>query len=156
MLKRMPVRPCATRSADHFSLANKLYLKVADIAALEGDYYKAVELYEKVSAASVSNNLMKWSVKDYFFKSGLCYLAIGDMVSTTRALEKFRDMDPTFPSTREHQLLVDFCEAVDAGDPEMFSEKIFLFDQMSKLDKWKTTICLRIKGAIEEKGEDFS
>ncbi len=78
------------------------------------------------------------------------------MVATNRALEKYRDMDPTFPSTREHQLLVDLAEAVEAGDQEMFSEKLFLFDQMSKLDKWKTTICLRIKNAIEEKGEDFS
>jgi alpha-soluble NSF attachment protein len=129
---------------------------VADLAAVEGDYYKAIEHYEKVSASSVSNNLMKWSVKDYFLKGGLCHLANGDMVATNRALEKYRDMDPTFPSTREHQLLVDLCEAVEAGDQEMFAEKLFLFDQMSKLDKWKTTICLRIKNAIEEKGEDFS
>jgi len=110
---------------------------VADLAAVEGDYYKAIEHYEKVSASSVSNNLMKWSVKDYFLKGGLCHLANGDMVATNRALEKYRDMDPTFPSTREHQLLVDLCEAVEAGDQEMFAEKLFLFDQMSKLDKWK-------------------
>jgi alpha-soluble NSF attachment protein len=137
-------------------LANKLYLKVADIAALEGDYYKSVENYEKVASSSVSNNLMKWSVKDYFLKSGLCHLAIGDMVATNRALEKYRDMDPTFTSTREHQLLVDLAEAVEAGDQEIFADKLFQYDQMSKLDKWKTTLCLRIKNTIEEKGEDFS
>jgi len=129
---------------------------VADIAATEGDYYKAIELYEKVAAASVSNNLMRWSVKDYFFKSGLCLLAVGDSVATGRAFEKYRDMDPTFTSTREHQLLVDLSEAVEAGDQEVFADKLFQFDQMSKLDKWKTTILLRIKNGIEEKGEDFS
>jgi alpha-soluble NSF attachment protein len=129
---------------------------VADLAAIESDYYKAIEHYEKVSVSSVSNNLMKYSVKDYFLKAGLCHLAVGDMVATNRAFEKYRDIDPTFPSTREHQLLVDLAEAVEAGDQEVFSEKLFLFDQMSKLDKWKTTICLRIKNAIEEKGEDFS
>ncbi len=129
---------------------------MADLAAIESDYYKAIEHYEKVSVSSVSNNLMKYSVKDYFLKAGLCHLAVGDMVATNRAFEKYRDIDPTFPSTREHQLLVDLAEAVEAGDQEMFSEKLFLFDQMSKLDKWKTTICLRIKNAIEEKGEDFS
>jgi alpha-soluble NSF attachment protein len=137
-------------------LANKLYLKVADIAALEGDYYKAIEHFEKVSASSVSNNLMKWSVKDYFLKSGLCYLAVGDMVATNRALERYRDMDQTFAGTREHQLLVDLAETVEAGDQEVFSDKLFQYDQMSKLDKWKTSICLKIKNAIEEKGEDFS
>ena len=109
-----------------------------------------------MSASSVSNNLMKWSVKDYFLKSGLCHLAVGDMVAVNRALEKYRDMDPTFPSTREHQLLVDLYEAVEGGDQEVLAEKLFLYDQTSKLDKWKTTICLRIKNAIEEKGEDFS
>jgi alpha-soluble NSF attachment protein len=138
------------------SLANKLFLKVADLAALEADYYKAISNFEKVASSSVSNNLMKWSVKDYFLKSGICLLAVGDMVATTRALEKYRDMDPTFPSTREHQLLVDLSEAVEAGDQEAFADKLFQFDQVSKLDKWKTTILLRVKNAIEEKGEDFS
>ena len=137
-------------------LANKLFLKVADLAALEGNYYKAIENFEKVATSSVSNNLMKWSVKDYFLKSGMCLLAVGDMVATNRALEKYREMDPTFPSTREHQLLVDLSEAVEAGDQEAFADKLFQYDQMSKLDKWKTTILLRVKNAIEEKGEDFS
>ncbi len=56
-------------------LANKLFLKVADLAALESDYYKSIENYEKVAKSSVSNNLMKWSVKDYFLKAGMCHLA---------------------------------------------------------------------------------
>jgi len=138
------------------ALANKLWLKVADLAAMEGDYYKAIELFEKVASTAVSNNLMKWSVKDYFLKAGLCHLAVGDQVATNRAFEKYRDMDPTFPSQREHQLLVDLYEAVEAGDQEMFADKLFQYDQMSKLDKWKTVILLKIKNSIEEKGEDFS
>jgi len=138
------------------ALANKLWLKVADLAAMEGDYYKAIELFEKVASTAVSNQLMKWSVKDYFLKAGLCHLAVGDQVATNRAFEKYRDMDPTFPSQREHQLLVDLYEAVEAGDQEMFADKLFQYDQMSKLDKWKTVILLKIKNSIEEKGEDFS
>jgi len=138
------------------ALANKLYLKVADIAALDGDYYKAIENYDRVATLSVSNNLLKWSVKDYFLKAGLCHLATGDLVSVNRAMDKYREMDPTFTTTREHQLIVDLAETVDAGDQEAFADKLFQFDQMSKLDKWKTVILLRIKGAIEEKGDDFS
>ncbi|KAI9842003.1 MAG: vesicular-fusion protein S17 [Thelocarpon superellum] len=138
------------------ALANKLYLKVADLAALEGDYYKSIEQYERVAKSSVSNNLMKWSVKDYFLKAGLCHLATNDMVGANRALEGYRDLDPTFASTREHQLLVDLSEAIEQGEQELFADKLFQYDRMSKLDKWKTTILLRIKGGIEEKGEDFS
>ncbi|KAL8872509.1 MAG: hypothetical protein Q9198_007194 [Flavoplaca austrocitrina] len=138
------------------ALANKLFLKVGDLAAIAGEYQKAVEQYEKVAKSSVSNNLMKWSVKDYFLKAGICHLASGDTVATSRALESYRDLDTTFPSTREHQLLVDLAEAVEQGDQEVFAEKLFQYDQLSKLDKWKTTLLLRIKEGIEEKGEDFS
>ena len=133
-----------------------MFLKVADLSALEGDYYKSIELYEKVATASVANNLMKYSVKDYLLKSGICLLAVGDMVATNRAFEKYRDLDPSFPSTREYQLLTDLTATVEAGDQEAFADKLFQYDQMSKLDKWKTSILLRIKNAIEEKGEDFS
>ena len=78
------------------------------------------------------------------------------MVGTSRALETYRELDPTFASTREHQLLTDLAEAVEQGDQEVFADKLFQFDQLSKLDKWKTTILLRVKNAIEERGEDFS
>lgn len=78
------------------------------------------------------------------------------MVATQRALASYRELDPTFASTREHGLLVDLTEAVEQGDQEVFADKLFEFDRMSKLDKWKTTLLLRIKNGIEEKGEDFS
>lgn len=139
-----------------FRLANKLWLKVADIAALESDYYKAIEQYEKVASASVGNNLMRYSVKDYFLKAGVCHLATGDIVAVNRALEKYRELDPTFPSTREHQLLVDLAGSLEGGDQDAFTDQLFQYDQMSKLDKWKTTILLRIKETIQEAGEDFS
>ncbi|KAI8624016.1 alpha-soluble NSF attachment protein [Xylariaceae sp. FL1651] len=136
------------------ALANKLLLKVADLAALEADYYKAIQHYEKVADASINNNLMRYSVKDYFLKAGICHLATQDLVSTNRAFEKYRDMDPTFPSTREHQLLVDLAGAIESKDQGEFEDKLFQYDQMSKLDKWKTEILLRIKNDITE--EDFA
>ena len=79
-----------------------------------------------------------------------------DLVAANRALENYRDIDTTFASTREHQLLVDLVQTIEAGDQEAFADKLFQFDQLSKLDKWKTTLLLRIKNSIEEQGEDFS
>jgi len=138
------------------ALANKLYLKVGDLAGIGEDWPKAIQNFEKVATVSVSNNLMKWSVKDYFLKAGLCHLATSDMVSFNRAVERYREMDHTFPTTREYQLLVDLGGAVEAGDEEAFSDKLFQYDQISRLDKWKTTILLKIKAGIEAAGEDFS
>lgn len=63
------------RVHDESRLANKLFLKVADLAAIAGDYQKSIENYERVAKSSISSNLMKWSVKDYFLKAGICYLA---------------------------------------------------------------------------------
>lgn len=130
------------------ALANKVYLKVADLAALEQIYPKAIERYEGVAKSSAGNNLMKWSLKDYFLKAGFCHMAAGDKIAAKRALESYTEMDVTFPSTREFQLLQDIIEAVDQGDDEMFSDKVFQYDQLSKLDKWKTTMLLRIKETI--------
>jgi alpha-soluble NSF attachment protein len=52
--------------------------------------------------------------------------------------------------------LVDLLQAVEQGEQDVFADKLFQFDQLSKLDKWKTTLFLRIKDNIEEEGEDFS
>lgn len=99
---------------------------------------------------------MRWSVKEYLLKAGICQLCTGDMVGVNAALDKYRDIDPSFTQQREHQLLVDLAEAVDAKDGEKFADKLFQYDQLSKLDKWKTTLLLRIKNGIVEEVEDFS
>jgi hypothetical protein len=107
------------------ALANKLWLKTADLVALEGkDYYKAIELYEKVAKTSIANNLMRWSVKEYLLKAGICQLCTGDQVGVNAALDRYRDLDPSFVQQREHQLLVDLTQAVQDGDQEMFADKV--------------------------------
>lgn len=138
------------------SLANKLWLKEADIAALEGDYYKAVENYEKVADSSLENHLMKYSVKDYWLKAGLCILATKDLVSARRNVERYKEKDPSFASQRECQLLSDLTEAIEAGNLEAFTEKLYAYDQMSRLDKWKTEMLIKIKNQIEEADNEFS
>lgn len=138
------------------ALANKLYLKAADLAALEGDYASAIQKFEGVAKSSLNSNLMKWSVKDYFLKAGICHLAAGDIIATKRALEQYRELDNAFGGTRENMLLGDLCQAVEDGEQEAFADKLFQFDQLSKLDKWKTTLLLRVKNNIEKEEEDFS
>ena len=82
-------------------------------------------------------------VQEYLLKAGICHLASKDMVAMTRALEQYRALDNSFSQQREHQLLVDLTEAVEQNDGEAFSDKLFQYDQMSKLDNWKTTILLK-------------
>jgi alpha-soluble NSF attachment protein len=60
-----------------FSLANKCLLKVAQFAADLKLYQVAIEKYEQVASAAVDDPLLKWSLKDYFFRAGLCHLLTG-------------------------------------------------------------------------------
>jgi len=133
-----------------------LWLKVADLAALEGDYYKAIDNYEKVADSSLGNNLMRYSVKEYFLKAGICALATKDLVATKRNLDRYIEKDPSFASQREYQLLSDLTAAVEDNNQEQFTEKLFAYDQMSRLDQWKTEILVRVKNNIEEADNEFS
>ena len=129
---------------------------MADIAALEGDYQTAINNFHAVANSSLENHLMKYSVKDYWFKAGLCALATKDLVATKRNLDDYIGKDPGFASQREYQLLSDLLEAVEAGNQEVFTDKLYAYDQMSRLDKWKTEILVRVKAQIEEADNEFS
>ncbi|PHH65143.1 hypothetical protein CDD81_3274 [Ophiocordyceps australis] len=136
------------------ALANKLWLKVADVAALDGDYYRAIENYEKVAEQSINNNLMKYSVKEYFLKAGICHLATGDLIAVERAIEKYSEMDPAFATQRESMLLKDLLEALTNKSQDQFTDKLFQYDQVSKLDKWKTTLLVRVKNEMEDEDSE--
>lgn len=137
------------------SLANKAYLKVADISALNENYLKAFDFYKKVAKRSLNNNLTKWNLKEYFFKGVLCLLAASDQIAAEKALSEFVDWDPSFVQTREYQLLLDLIDAIKTGDEETYSTKLYEFDQFSKLDSWKTKILLKIKQSIQEQEDDI-
>ncbi|ORZ13403.1 soluble NSF attachment protein [Lobosporangium transversale] len=130
------------------ALSHKCMLKVATFAAQLGQYEKAIEKFEGVASASLDNQLMKWSLKEYFLKAGLCHIATGDSVSAHNAVERYCDMDVTFSSTRECQFLQSILTAVDNSDVNQFTASVVEFDQLTKLDNWKTKILLEIKNGI--------
>lgn len=135
--------------------ANSCKLKVATFAAQLERYSEAIELFEKIGEESLNNQLSKWSVKDYFLKAGLCWLAIPDDVGARSALERYLDWDPGFRNTRECKFLDDIINDVSQGDIQAFTDHIADYDQISQLDNWKTTLLLRIKGQISEAEEDL-
>jgi alpha-soluble NSF attachment protein len=65
-------------------LANKCLLKVAQIAADLEKYDVAIEKYEQVASAAIDDPLLKWSLKEYCFKAGLCHLCTGVMIFIRR------------------------------------------------------------------------
>jgi alpha-soluble NSF attachment protein len=134
------------------SAANGCLLKVAQYSAQLEKYDKAIEIFEQVAKNSLDNNLLKWSCKEYFLKSGLCYMASGDVVSAKRAVEKYQEMDVTFSSQRECKFLQELVASCENFDTDAFTQAVVDYDSISKLDQWKTTILLRVKNTL--KAED--
>ncbi|KAJ3225419.1 vesicular-fusion protein S17 [Chytriomyces hyalinus] len=136
--------------------ADACILKAAHFAAQLEDFEGAVAGYEDVASRCVDNKLTKWSMKEYFFKSGLCLLNLRDFVRLRTSMERYCGMDLQFGDSRECKFILDIADAVEAGDVEAFTNLVVDFDRLSKLDPWKTTLLLRVKKSIGEEDEDLT
>lgn len=67
-------------------------------------------------------------------------------------MENYSSQDPGFSLTREAKFLQALIDAVEAEDEEAFTAAVVEFDQVTKLDNWKTAILLKIKKSIQEEG----
>jgi len=125
-----------------------------------------MELYQTVADWSLTSALTKYSVKEYWLRAALCSMAMGvsplpiltpefsankqDLVTTNRLLQTFAQKDVTFPSTREAKFAHELMLACEEADVERYTAQIYQYDQVTKLDNWKTGVLLRIKKALEE------
>jgi len=138
---------------DAMATANACFKDAADLHAELEHYPHAIARYEQVADHSLTSALTKYSVKEYWLRAGLCALAMQDSVTAKRNMAKYGQQDVTFPSTREAKFVNTLSEAIDAGDKEAFTAAVFEYDQVVKLDNWKTSILLKIKrGIVDEMG----
>jgi len=135
---------------DAIATANTCFKDAADLHADLEEYQIAVARYDQVASHSLNSALTKYSVKDYWLKALLCVLASSDYVSARRNLERYGQADNTFPSTREAKFVTALLEALEQGDEEAFTGVVFEYDQVTKLDNWKTSILLKIKRGIQQ------
>lgn len=127
---------------------------MADAAAAEGDYQKAIDLYEKVAQHDLSHNSLSLGLKDKFFKAGICFLVMGDLIATRRALEKYFSMDPGFSKQRECKLLEALVQATEEGNKEAFEDRLMEWNAMTPLTPWQTDMFLRAKKNVTQALDD--
>jgi len=135
---------------DATATANACFKDAADLHAELENYPAAIARYDQVANASLGSNLTKYSVKDYWLRAGLCALAFGDTVGCRRNVARYSTQDLTFPSTRECKFLGFLMDALEAADQTTFTEAVVEYDQVMKLDNWKTAILLKIKRRISD------
>ncbi|KAI3383036.1 hypothetical protein SNEBB_006890 [Seison nebaliae] len=124
--------------------ANKCFLKVADTSAFNGNYSRAIKIYEDIAMASIDNRLLRYGAKDHFFKALICHLNT-DVLNCKQAMQRYQQMYSQIVDTREWKLLKNLVEAVESDDSEKFSVELKSFDKMSRLDSWQTKLFLSIK-----------
>lgn len=135
---------------DAQATANACFKDAADLHADLEEYPQAIARYEQVADGSLNSALTKYSVKEYWLRACLCALAMGDPITAKRNLNKYSSLDTTFASTREAKFINIITDALEAGDVETFTAAVYEYDQVMKLDNWKTNILLKIKKGIQE------
>lgn len=141
-------------TVDHAeALSSKAFNKGADLYALAGNYSKAIEFYETVSKVKVHESLTSWRLKEYYLKIILCILCLDDFVGAQKKFDEFSG-EGIWETTREYKFVQDVLESIDQGDVQAFTDRVYEFDQFSKLDKLKTQLLLKIKKSIFEKEDD--
>jgi len=134
--------------------ATQCLLNVARICADEADYKKAVELFEKCAHQALESELGKWSASEYFYKAALCNLVLetksGETKDVVEQLDKYVEEHPVFETSREYKFLKGIVEAFDKDDVEKYTEIVFKFDSIIKLDNWASKLLLKIKDVLKE------
>ena len=103
--------------------ANKLSLKSADIAALEGDYLDAINRFEHAAdLCLLKKDSMKYSAPKYLLQAGYCHLVL-DIVGAMRALQGYLNMDSYVSSSDEIRFLGGLMETVERGDTKAFEDQ---------------------------------
>lgn len=58
----------------------------------------------QVASASLESSLLKYSVKEYFFRAALCHLCV-DVLNAQHAIERYQEQYPAFEDSRECKLI---------------------------------------------------
>ena len=106
----------STLNMNNIRNANKRLLKVAHLAPKTQNYERAIEIFESVAKDSVDNNLLRWKVKEYLYKSLICQLCAGaaDDIKNWSKMEqiadRYKDISDIYATSREAKFL-DVCKS---------------------------------------------
>eukprot|EP00924_Labyrinthula_sp_SR-Ha-C_P016634 maker-scaffold_6-snap-gene-10.5-mRNA-1 protein AED:0.05 eAED:0.05 QI:96/1/1/1/0.66/0.5/4/933/309 len=137
--------------------SNKCLEKVAKIQAEnveDSDQLgKAASLFERLGDACLESNLLKFNARKHFFHCCLCHLARNDLVAVELKYEEFVQRDYSWKDSREGKLIESIISCLKDEDVDKFSDVLFAYDQISRLDPLQTSLLLKTKRALEPSPE---
>ena len=143
---------------DATSNANQCRQKVSELYVENGEYQKALELYEKISKSSLESNVGKWTAKDYFYKALMCkfvLLARSNQVELLQEkIENYKDLLPSLDGSRECKFIEDILQSYIDDDIEKFSDIVFKYNEIYKIDDFTTKMLYEIKQLLRNNEEE--
>lgn len=140
------------QSENSTASANACFVKIATMISQDmnpPDLGRAAEIFERLGKSCMEKKLLQMNAKGYWLQAGLCHLAQGDTVGARNKQSEFMSEDYNFEDSREWRFLDQLIKANEDLDMESFSTHCYEYDQISKLDAWKTKMLLKIKRTIE-------
>ncbi len=125
-------------------------LKVAQFSAEAGELSKAAGIYEGAAKDGLTSRLGAFGAKGHFTHALLCYLALGDTVQVSNKLGEYKNLDHSFPASRECGFIEKLVQATEDVNVEDFSDACADFDRITPLDALKTSLLLRAKQHIAD------
>ncbi|KAH9258595.1 hypothetical protein BASA81_003097 [Batrachochytrium salamandrivorans] len=146
---------CYAKAADYYfsdranSKGNKSLEKVGLLSADLGAYGDAAKVFEQLGYSSLESTLLKFGSKKHFLHAGFCYLGKGDVVAARMNLGRYLGADLSLKDSRECVLYEELCDAYEQLDVEAFTMALGRYDRILALDRWETSLLLKVKKAIE-------
>ena len=126
----------------------QMQAKKCDLTILIGNFKEfanIIKTYEKIAKRVLSDNLVKSQAKDYFFKSGLCFLANDDLLGAKNSLENYMFEDPSFEMSRQKRFLEGLVTAIENKDSDQLTAEVRENTRILSLDKVNTKLLVEIK-----------
>eukprot|EP00834_Sanchytrium_tribonematis_P001079 NODE_23_length_42016_cov_0.755803.p17 type:complete len:277 gc:universal NODE_23_length_42016_cov_0.755803:24623-25453(+) len=134
---------------DAKALGMKCYHLHAMALMTDKQYELALAKMEYISSNALNDNLQKYMVKEYLFVALIIAMNL-DVLLLNQKMQEYSNMDPSFAQTREYKCIEQLSKSLEEGDSEQFSTVLRQYDQLSKLDEFKTNLLLNVKQNMEK------
>jgi alpha-soluble NSF attachment protein len=113
--------------------------------------FRAASIFETLGNKIMERNNYNCScdAKNYYFQCVLCYMALGDFVTSKEKLNLFKSVTFIFSLSSKSTLLSNLHEAIDEFNADKFSQACSDYDRANfPLDRWEINILIQIKSHI--------
>lgn len=125
----------ASKSAFTYGTIKIDEVEIANVERIDKELLKtAIDLYEAVATASLSTELLRFSVKGYLLSAGLCRIAYAQILTDTKekganneALKnpfKYTNTSSDFCESTEYGILQALASAFETGDRDQFERVV--------------------------------